>query len=213
MSGIAIIGVCIGKIGEQVANAQVKAIKAMDNKLERNTMTLVQGPTLLSRSLEAEGDYESPSVGGCLNLMQQQGGGLFKTVFLPYMPLLVPFLIGAYFEGRDQNWTFVDILYYATCTITTIGYGDLSPDSGTPRIIAIFFVPMSAFALASMLSKYAALVGERRIIRAQRAILQRGLRMSDLDAMDKDGDGEVSKIEFFEFMLLSMDRVGKGFLD
>ena len=109
---------------------------------------------------------------------------------LPLYRLTIPFLLGAAFEGRDQNWSFIDTLYFTICTITTVGYGDLSPDDNSSRLFAVFFVPMSAFALASILSKYAAYSAERKIIKAQESVIYRGLRMTDLYIMDKDGDGK-----------------------
>lgn len=205
MSGIAIIGSMIGKIADQVADAHAKALEDMDKKMEDNTIDLMQGGTRDSVSSRLSSLKKS--------LKAVAPKGALRTIWLPHLPLLVPFLLGAYIEGRDQNWSLVDLLYYATCTISTVGFGDLAPDDPVSRMVAVFFVPMSAFALASILSRYATLAAERRVAEAQQTIVHRGLRMIDLDVMDKDGDGEVSRLEFFEFMLLSMYRVDRGFLN
>jgi len=203
-SGIVIIGVIVGRIGEQLADAQLKAIETMDLKLERDTMRLVQDGDDGASPRKSEG-REAPV---------RERGFFVNSIFMPYVPLLLPFLLGAYVEGRGQGWTIVDLLYYAACTMTTVGYGDLVPASdGISRMAAAFFVPASAFALASMLGRYAALSARRRATRARRAVMDRGLRASDLDAMDRDGDGAVSRMEFVEFMLLSMGKVDREFLD
>ena len=39
------------------------------------------------------------------------------------------------------------------------------------------------------------------------------LSQSDLDIMDEDGDGNVSRAEFLEFMLVAMNKVDKHFID
>eukprot|EP00816_Leptocylindrus_hargravesii_P012000 CAMPEP_0196823176 /NCGR_PEP_ID=MMETSP1362-20130617/86454_1 /TAXON_ID=163516 /ORGANISM="Leptocylindrus danicus, Strain CCMP1856" /LENGTH=427 /DNA_ID=CAMNT_0042202967 /DNA_START=71 /DNA_END=1354 /DNA_ORIENTATION=+ len=224
VSGIAIIGTVVGKIGEYVADTQLKALRNSNRKLEENTMNLVQGNGRIS-SLKMQPQGSTTAGGGAAadtDTTAQASSSpeedesafvAFSKMAMPYLLLIIPFLLGAAFEGRDQNWTFIDTLYYTICTITTVGYGDLSPDDAYSRLFAVFFVPMSAFALASVLSKFAAFSAERKIIKAQESIVYRGLRMSDLDTMDKDGDGEVSKLEFFEFMLLSMDKVDRSFLD
>lgn len=210
VSGIALIGTIVGKIGEYVADTQLSALRKRDKKLEENTMSLVQGNgriSTLTNPQITEGTDSAQANSEESTLVA------FSKMALPYFLLIIPFLLGAAFEGRDQNWSFIDTLYFTICTITTVGYGDLSPDDNSSRLFAVFFVPMSAFALASILSKYAAYSAERKIIKAQESVIYRGLRMTDLDIMDKDGDGDVSKLEFFEFMLLSMDKVDKDFLD
>eukprot|EP00814_Leptocylindrus_danicus_P010967 CAMPEP_0116018690 /NCGR_PEP_ID=MMETSP0321-20121206/8795_1 /TAXON_ID=163516 /ORGANISM="Leptocylindrus danicus var. danicus, Strain B650" /LENGTH=433 /DNA_ID=CAMNT_0003489125 /DNA_START=46 /DNA_END=1347 /DNA_ORIENTATION=- len=225
VSGIAIIGTVVGKIGEYVADSQLKAMRKSNRKLEENTMNLVQGNGRIS-SLKMQPQGSTAASGGgaaadtdttaqASSSPEEDESALvaFSKIAMPYLLLIIPFLLGAAFEGRDQNWTFIDTLYYTICTITTVGYGDLSPDDAYSRMFAVFFVPMSAFALASVLSKFAAFSAERKIMKTQESIIYRGLRMSDLDMMDKDGDGEVSKLEFFEFMLLSMDKVDRSFLD
>ncbi len=98
---------------------------------------------------------------------------------MPYVPLLLPLLRGAYVEGWGQGWTIVDLLYYAPCTMTTVGYGDLVPASDSiSRIATAFIMPASAFALASMLGRYAALSARRRATRVRQAVMDRGLRAS-----------------------------------
>merc|ERR1712066_866296 len=34
---------------------------------------------------------------------------------------------GFYFENVETGWTFVDSMYFAVVTITTVGFGDLTP--------------------------------------------------------------------------------------
>ena len=101
----------------------------------------------------------------------------------------------------------------AVSTITTVGYGDITPDDYTTRGLAVIFVPLAAFATASLLASFAQFSAERKIVKAQTKSINKGLNLSDLELMDKDKSGSVSKLEFFEFMLLSMEKVDIDFIN
>jgi voltage-gated potassium channel len=59
------------------------------------------------------------------------------------VPLLLPFLlliaIGTLVYARLESWTLLNALYATIITITTVGYGDLSPQTAAGRTFAIFF--------------------------------------------------------------------------
>ena len=40
-------------------------------------------------------------------------------------------------EGR--NWTYIDSFYFSAMTLTTIGYGDLSPSHDLSKIVTVFY--------------------------------------------------------------------------
>lgn len=44
-----------------------------------------------------------------------------------------------YYPGTLQPWTYLDGVYFATTTVTTIGYGDLTPITTTGKIFTIFY--------------------------------------------------------------------------
>jgi hypothetical protein len=46
-----------------------------------------------------------------------------------------------------------------------------------------------------------------------RRLQMQELSQNDLDIMDEDGDGNVSRAEFLEFMLVAMNKVDKDFID
>ncbi|MGD9276005.1 MAG: potassium channel family protein [Candidatus Pacearchaeota archaeon] len=48
-------------------------------------------------------------------------------------------LIGALIYQNVEGWSFIDSLYFVVVTVTTIGYGDLSPSTDVGKIFTMFF--------------------------------------------------------------------------
>ena len=73
------------------------------------------------------------------------------------LPLLLPFLllilVGTIVYSILEGWTLFDSLYATIITITTVGYGDLSPQSQSGRVFAIFFtlfaIGLAGYAISS----------------------------------------------------------------
>ncbi|MBN2067621.1 MAG: two pore domain potassium channel family protein [Candidatus Diapherotrites archaeon] len=38
-----------------------------------------------------------------------------------------------------EQWSFVDSFYFTTTTLTTIGYGDLTPTTDLSKVVTVFF--------------------------------------------------------------------------
>lgn len=48
--------------------------------------------------------------------------------------------IGAMYFSMERGWNAVDCVYFSVLTLTTIGYGDLTPKSDGQKIFTIFYV-------------------------------------------------------------------------
>ena len=68
---------------------------------------------------------------------------LVRIVF----PLVVYLCIGAAM-GVIEGWDFTDSVYFSAITITTVGYGDVHPETDAGQIFCIFYVP---FAIVTLL--------------------------------------------------------------
>jgi len=49
------------------------------------------------------------------------------------------YLVGSYFLHCLEGWSLVDCIYFITVTMTTVGYGDITPKTQSGRIFVIFF--------------------------------------------------------------------------
>lgn len=58
------------------------------------------------------------------------------------LPIIVVYLaIGtAYFHYSDEAMEWTDAVYFCAVTLTTVGYGDLHPDSDSSKIFAIVYI-------------------------------------------------------------------------
>ena len=56
--------------------------------------------------------------------------------------ILIVFFGGATFYHYVEKWRYLDALYFSAATMTTVGYGDISPRTDTGKVFTIFFVFM-----------------------------------------------------------------------
>ena len=77
----------------------------------------------------------------------------------------------------------------------------------------IFFIPLSVGIISASLGKIANIFIEKEIAKSNEKLLKSELTLEDLEKMNTDGDGEVSMLEFVEFMLISMNKLDQKLLD
>ncbi|KAL8129144.1 hypothetical protein V2J09_018299 [Rumex salicifolius] len=65
-------------------------------------------------------------------------------------------------QGNDDTNGIVDILYYCVVTMTTVGYGDLVPDTAVTKLLACAFVFSGMALVALVLSKAADYLVEKQ---------------------------------------------------
>lgn len=110
---------------------------------------------------------------------------------------------------KVEKWSFIDVLYYWNCTATTIGFGDICPQTQLGRLLAIGFIPLSVVTLGEVIASVFAFVNGRMAAKAEKDFLRREITLSDLEYLDVNDDGKVDELDFITFMLVAMQKVDR----
>lgn len=118
------------------------------------------------------------SINSVLNEAKQLHRSSLLLVLIPFLLLI---LIGTVVYSILEGWTLFDSLYATIITITTVGYGDLSPQSQSGRIFAIFFTLLAIGLVGYALSSAAAVLFETQQKNRERKILEK--RMNEISKL------------------------------
>jgi voltage-gated potassium channel len=64
-------------------------------------------------------------------------------------------LTGTLFYWRFEDWTIIESLYFCVVTLTTVGYGDLSPTTAGTQIFTIIYILTGFGVLVALLTSVA----------------------------------------------------------
>ena len=112
------------------------------------------------------------------------------------VPISAPLII-CYLE----NWQWYDGIYYTVISGTTVGLGDLVPTTKFGEIAAIAFIPFAVAAMAHILDECKSFVMNRRREKHYKKLGSFELTQDDFDALDANGDEEVTESEYIRYML------------
>ena len=110
---------------------------------------------------------------------------------------------------KVEKWSLVDLIYFWNCTATTMGYGDIAPQTQIGRLLAVVFIPLSVISLGEVIASCVAHINARAAAKAEKDFLRREITFDDLDHLDVNDDGKVCEMDFITFMLLAMQKVDR----
>lgn len=72
-------------------------------------------------------------------------------------------LFGSFLFHNLEGWSWLDSIYFSVVTLTTVGYGDLTPTQPVTKIITIFYI-LNGIGILMTFINTAAEVRKERII-------------------------------------------------
>ena len=222
LCGVAVIGNLVSYFGEKVAEKSQASMKEAADKNDNKFVEMLTRKNTERQLAQVDAtQVDSTQVNGATKKettdLTPQDSMTYKSFLREnwvFLPLLVVFAVGSWAEiMNDQGGTAIDVLYYTVVTLTTVGYGDFSPDDQLMRGLATLLIPLSTFAMATLIGRFAEFQLHKRDVRQQAKKWEKGFNKEDLLKMDEDGDGQVSKREFVYFMLISSEKATKAYLD
>ncbi len=82
---------------------------------------------------------------------------LINKLVAPIIIFIILIILGANVYHKVEGWSMLDSYYFTIITVTTIGYGDLTPSTVVGKIFTMFYPFLgiaTAFYFVSIIGKY-----------------------------------------------------------
>lgn len=76
----------------------------------------------------------------------------FRALLLITLTLLVS---GTLFYSAHEGWSIIDSVYFCVMTMSTVGYGDLTPTTDISKVFTVIFSVVSIGIFVGLVSKLA----------------------------------------------------------
>lgn len=226
LGGIAFLGTAIAAVGSSFLEAETLAIQKARIQSKRRIMTIFENMNKIvpvfkhnpkenqQKIIQKARDKRKMR----LRLLTKSFNifGHIKTAIYRIIPTVVVVIGG----GAIVNYlnypgkiSVLDCIYYSLITASTIGLGDISPQTQKAKLFAIFYIPLAVVAAGEVLSSIAIELIQRRQRQVYKSQLENDLTIENLLKMDSDGDGKITPEEYIQFMLIEMGRVDKKEID
>ena len=147
--------------------------------------------TTRSRSYEASGsEQDLAPAPAMVGVQPASKGSIIKSLVGTWGGMLISvtlyLLVGALIYTNHEGWSTVDAVYFSCVTMSTVGYGDLSPTSPTTKGLTILMILVGVISVFTQISMAFSTV-TTPITRKGRELLACMCRPKKWDI---DGDGE-----------------------
>ena len=119
----------------------------------------------------------------------------------------------AFVVHYNEGWGLLDSFYWSVVTVSTVGFGDMTPEKPSTRAVVawllIFGVAVWARSVAKMVSVVLDWISEYRMSE----IVQGGVTDTLMIELESDPTGKIGRYEFAAYMLAQLGRTPAGDID
>ncbi|PID68188.1 MAG: hypothetical protein CR968_02895 [Flavobacteriia bacterium] len=91
------------------------------------------------------------------------------TEFRALLIFITILLIGAnVFYTQMEGWSIIDALYFSVMTMSTVGYGDLTPTTDISKLFTVIFTFLSIGAFVAFTAKFLNIIFEHNKRKAEK---------------------------------------------
>lgn len=126
---------------------------------------------------------------------------------------LVVIGVGALTYGLLLGLAWIDVLYFVTASLTTIGWGDLHPVTNSGKLFAVLWLIIAAGGFVSVVTRvleWRSALNEQRLMEEVCSGKMSAKLWNDIDANE---DGKVSETEFLAGALVNMGKTTREEVD
>eukprot|EP00939_MAST-03C_sp_MAST-3C-sp1_P003917 g3917.t1 len=213
--GIGFIGVAIGIAASQILDYQENAVKkltALSETIVDKTAATINNAYGEATAVEVRATEDSDNRS---STQKQQQVSFVNTpegtAVVNCTMLVTTILVGSLFFCVESGVSFVDGIYFATISGTTVGYGDFSPSSDSGKLVGSLYLFFAVLVVAKALSSLADLPLARRRRRQEALILSRfgkHLEPEELAELVKAFGGNDNRCQRSDFIIGMLIKIG-----
>ena len=207
------VGMALGEVAHWlVERAEKKRQEALRAMVEQTKLTKTSsGKTVLRRRFSgrtlqtmragrksaAQFARKTRWLRKCLHI-RKKDVKLYFRYLKALLPVFVALALGQVLVPLE-GWSHTNAWYVACVSLTTVGFGDISPATQEGRLYCIFYIPVGLSLVLGGMGK----VVELRLLSKTKKLSS----IKELLEMDASGDGEVNLQEFQLAMLKNMGKI------
>jgi hypothetical protein len=130
----------------------------------------------------------------------------FNRGALSILMIVLCLVLGVVVYSANEGWTFVTALYFTVVTMTTVGYGDITPQKESSRWFGIFFILLCILVFATALNTFGLILGEVMLVRKRNALFKKDVSLHRLEELGARPQG-IDKFDFVMEMLTQLELI------
>ena len=76
--------------------------------------------------------------------------------------VIILLVVGTVFYHQVEGWTWIDSFYFCVISLTTVGFGDLSPSTPASKLVTVFYIMVGIGILLIFIERLALYTVRRR---------------------------------------------------